>query len=167
MLYAIQVRTGSEHETVARFEANIIMPGEEAFVPIYDRKKKFRGEELVVTSVLFPGYVFFRTDDVESLFFRLKKLPRLTKILRAENTFLPVSQEEDEQLTLLGGPAHHITVSIGVIEAGQVKILTGPMENFKGPIHHIDRHKRIAIIGMEIGGKMHDVEIGLEITKKS
>ncbi|MBR1860485.1 MAG: antiterminator LoaP [Lachnospiraceae bacterium] len=167
MLYAIQVKAGEEHETLVRFAECITAEGEEAFVPTYDRKKKFRGEEKVITAVLFPGYVFFRTEDVESLFFRLKKLPRLTKILRAENTFLPVSQEEDEQLTLLGGPDHHITVSIGVIEAGQVKILTGPMENFKGPIRHIDRHKRIAIIGMEIGGRMHDVEIGLEITKKS
>ena len=41
------------------------------------------------------------------------------------------------------------------------------MEAFKGPILHIDRHKKLTRVGMEIGGQVKEVEIGLEIINKT
>ena len=166
MLYVIKVKAGEEHRTLSELDSFIRLEGEEFFVPVYDRKKKYKGEEKLVTSVLFPGYLFCKTDDVTDLFLRLRKIIKLTKFLRAGADFLSVSAEEEDNLIILGGEDHHVKVSMGIIEGSNVRIISGPMEDFKGPLLHIDRHKKLARVGMEIGGQLKEVEVGLEIISK-
>ncbi len=169
MLYVIQVRSTEEHKIQEELNTWVLKEGEEAYIPTYELQKFYHGEPHIVKKILFPGYVFCRTSQIDDLFYRLKLIPHLAKLLRADHEvpeFETVSHAEEMQLDALGGPEHNVGVSIGVIENGEVKILSGPLLGFTGPIYKTDRHKRTAIIGVDVVGKELRTRVALEIVYK-
>jgi transcriptional antiterminator NusG len=140
---------------------------ERCFLPCYEERKKIKGEWQTLKRILFPGYVFLVTDQVEELFFELKKVIGLTKLLGSGNEIVPLSQEEVSLLLSLGGEDQVVEMSTGIIEGSTVIILSGPLMGREGLIKKIDRHKRKAYLEMEMFGRMQRVEVGLEITMKT
>ena len=166
MLYVIQVYTGREHRIAECCRQVIDEEREDIFIPLYKRRKKFKGEMKTVTAVLYPGYLFCETEEPESLFQRLNTIQEMTKLLRVEENVIPVSPNEADKLYKLFGKDHVVEVSVGYIEGQQVRILEGPMEHFVGQIKKIDRHKRIAVLEMEFFGAIRQTTVGLEIIEK-
>ena len=66
MWYVVQVRTGTEEnirtQCLRKISSEIL---ERCFIPYYEEKKHIRGEWTVQKKVLFPGYVFVVTEDME------------------------------------------------------------------------------------------------------
>lgn len=166
MWYVIQVQTGREHGVAELCRKQVAWKEEAVFVPLCKRKKKIKGQRVTVTSTLFPGYLFFETKEPEQLFFRLKKIRQLTKLLATGENFTPLSESEEHLLTGLGGKDHVIEVSTGIIEGSDVIITEGPLCEFTGRIKKIDRHKCVAIIEIEMMGEVREVTLGLEIIEK-
>ena len=66
MWYVMQVRTGREEETISmvrQYTTNSHMG--ECFLPRYEQKKKYAGAWHLVQALLFPGYVFVETEEME------------------------------------------------------------------------------------------------------
>ena len=166
MLYVIQVQAGNEQGIANRCNQLLITDGEEAFVPQADRRQRIKGAFRDVRLVLFPGYVFFRTDDPVSLYKRLKTIPCMTKLLRMAEDFCPVYPQEEKMLLRLCGRNHVAEMSTGIIEGDRVKILSGPMSELEGKIRRIDRHKRLATVEIDMLGQTRNVLLGLEIIEK-
>jgi len=139
---------------------------EEVFVPKVVKRKKIQGIWKDVEYIMFPGYIFFVTNNVEDLFFRLKDVKGLTKILRTGEDFTPIYPKEAEFLEQLVGKDRVIDVSYGYKEGDNVVITAGPMKNLKGLIRKIDRHKRIAVIEIDFFGRKTPVSVGLELACK-
>ena len=83
---------------------------------------------------------------------------------------MEVDSRTEEFLRELGGEAHHVSMSRGVIRNGVTIVTEGPLEGKEAKIQKIDRHKRLAKIGgglnvpfCQEGGFW----AGLEITSKS
>ena len=57
-------------------------------------------------------------------------------------------------------------MSQGVIEGDTVIITSGPLTKLSGEITYIDRHKRLAMVRVEMFGRFMDVKLGLEIVHK-
>ena len=68
-----------------------------------------------------------------------------------------ISSGSDEQI---------VSMSEGIIEGTQVIITSGSLMGMEGLIKKIDRHKRKAWLDLELFGRMQQVEVGLEITRK-
>ena len=167
MWYVVQVMSGKEHNITELCKTYLLDEEEEVFVPLYERKKKIKGNWQTYQAILFPGYVFFMTDQVEDLFFRLKKVDGLTKILRTGEDFTPLHEREVKFLQDFGKKDHVVEMSIGYIEGDQVIITSGPMTDWQGKVKKIDRHKKTAILEMEFfGGRLTEVTVGLEIVEK-
>ena len=166
MWYVVQVRTGDELKISGRLQLEVKVEGEEIFVPLFERRKCIRGEWTRVTTPLFPGYIFFQTDDVESMYGRLKKIDAFTKILKTGDCYTPISTEEERFIETLTGDEHVVEQSIGVIEGDQIIIKRGPLYGLEGCIVKINRHKRIAIIRAEFMGGPREIKVGLEIIDK-
>lgn len=166
MWYVVQVMTGNEHQVAALCKESLLKEQEEAFIPMYERKRKVRGNYEIVKSVLFPGYVFFQTEDVEGLFYCLKNVSGLTRILQTGNEFTPLHESEVDFLSRFGGKEHVVELSVGYIEGDKVVITEGPMADWQGKVKKIDRHKRIAVLEVEFFGRITDVTVGLEIVGK-
>lgn len=166
MWYVVQVMSGQEHSIMNLCMTNLLNEQEEAFIPLYERKKKIKGNLEICQTILFPGYVFFQTEDVQDLFYRLKKVNGLTKILRTGDDFSPLHDKEVAFLQRFGKEKHIVEMSEGYIEGDEVIITTGPMADWQGRVKKIDRHKKIAVLEVEFFGRMTDVTVGLEIVEK-
>lgn len=115
---------------------------------------------------MFPGYIFLVTGRVEELFYRLKEVPELTKILGDGREFIPIKDEEKALLQQMGNEEHVTEMSVGYLTGKQVVILSGPMKGMDGKIKKIDRHKRMAVLEVGMFGRWVDVRVGVEIVEK-
>lgn len=166
MWYVVQVRTGDELKISSRLKLEVRTDGEDIFVPLFERRKCIRGEWTRVTTPLFPGYIFFQTDDVADMYRRLKKIDAFTRILMTGDVYTPISSDEERFIETLTGDDHIVETSVGVIEGDQIIIKRGPLYGLEGSIIKINRHKRIAIIRAEFMGGPREIKVGLEIIDK-
>ena len=94
MWYVIQVRSGTEEEIQRQCETVIdkdIL--ERAFVPYSEQERKYQGEWHREYKVLFPGYVFLVSKDKAELFYQLKRVIGLTKLLGTGYEIVPLSED--------------------------------------------------------------------------
>ncbi len=166
MWYVVQVRTGDELKVADRLKLEVKTDNEDVFVPLFERRKCVKGEWTKVTKPLFPGYIFFQTDDAEDLYWRLKKLIAFTKILATGREYTPISAEEEMFIKNLIGEDYVAEQSIGVIEGDKIIVKQGPLYGLEGSIIKINRHKRIAIIRADFMGGPREIKVGLEIIDK-
>lgn len=168
MWYVIQVRTGSEENIRLQCEANIpkeVM--ERCFIPYYEERRKIRGEWITVKRILFPGYVFLITEEIDALYYQLKKVIGLTRLLGTGEEIIPLTEKETDFLCRFGGEDQVVAMSEGIIEQSRIRILSGPLMGMEGQIKKIDRHKRKAWIEVEMFGRIQRVEVGLEVAWKT
>ncbi|WP_390542439.1 transcription termination/antitermination NusG family protein [Massilimicrobiota timonensis] len=53
----------------------------ECFIPKYKHMRRFKGQCHIVEDVLFKGYIFLISNDIDDLFMELKEVPGLTRLL--------------------------------------------------------------------------------------
>lgn len=167
MWYVIQVRTGTEEEIQRQCETIIdksIL--EKSFIPKYEQERKYQGEWHTELKVLFPGYVFLVSEDKEKLFYELKNVMGLTKLLGTGETIVPLSDEEVDFLIKFGGEEQMVEMSEGIIENARVIVTCGPLKGNEGLIKKIDRHKRKAWLEIEMFGRTIEMQVGLEVVEK-
>lgn len=168
MWYVVQVRTGTEENIRSQCARNIseeIL--EKCFIPYYEERKRIQGEWRTQRKVLFPGYVFVITEEIEKLYQQLARVVGLTKVLGADGEVVPLTEEETEFLIGFGGEEQVVEMSEGLIENSQVIVTSGPLAGKEGLIRKIDRHKRKAYLELPMFGRMQTVQVGLEIVAKS
>ncbi len=168
MWYVMQVRVGSEENICRQCSSKLPKTAlKKCFIPYYEEQRKIRGEWTTQKRVLFPGYVFLITDEIEELFHLLKNIVGLTKLLGTGEEIVPISEKETDFLMQFGGEKQVVEMSAGIIEGTQIIIQSGPLRGMEGMIQKIDRHKRKAYLEVEMFGRLQKVEVGLEITMKT
>ena len=166
--YVIQVLTGHE-ERVKRSCIDMIDDDilEECFIPYIIKKKKYKGEWHDIEEILFKGYVFMISDDIDRLYQELKKVPEITKMLgRKDKVIYPIEDKEVEFISEFAKDNHKIDMSYGFIVDDKITITGGPLEGKEGMIRKIDRHKRKAVIEISFLNQIVIAEVGLEIISK-
>ena len=107
-------------------------------------------------------------NSTESLYLELKKVPDLTKMLgHVDGEIFPLYDDEVKFLKSLSDCGHVVEISTGLIENDEVQIVSGPLKGREGIIRKIDRHKRVALIEVELFGKTTQAKVGLEIVSKT
>lgn len=167
MWYVLQVRTGTEERIKIQCERTVPDSTlERCFIPYYEERRRGRGSWTTIKKILFPGYVFVITEDVEGLYQQLKHVLGLTKILGLGEVIVPLSDDEVNLMERLGGEEQLVGMSEGIIEGGQVRIYNGPLQGMEGYVKKIDRHKRKAWLEITMFGGMQLMQVGLEIVEK-
>lgn len=167
MWYAVQVTTGEEEKTKLLCNKMIsIEILEECFIPYYEKKKKYMCKWHIINEILFPGYIFMVSNQINNLIVDVRRIPKLTKILGNEKEIIPLYDREIEFLMKFGKKEHIIKMSYGYIENEKIIITDGPMKDYEGIVKKIDRHKRKAIIEVEFFGRTMEVSVGVEIVRK-
>lgn len=169
MWYVAQVQAGRESSTLEMCR-RLVPPSvmEDCFMPEYEVMWKIRGEWRLVKRLLFPGYLFFVTDDPEALNRELSRVPMPIRLLgNEENSFFPLTgKERDWFLSFMDGN-HTVRMSEGYISGDKITVTRGPLMGFEGDIRKIDRHKRRAYIDVSLFGRTVPASVGLEIVRKS
>ena len=168
MWYVMQVHTGSEEEIREQCEKRISDKVlERCFIPYYEEKRHIQGSWIIREKVLFPGYVFMVTDEVEELSRRLRQVQGFTKLLGTGQEVVPLTREEMEFLLEVGGEKQVVEMSEGIIDHSVTKVYAGPLRGLESRIRKIDRHKRKAWLEVPMFGRMQRIEVGLEIVSKT
>jgi len=168
MWYVMQVRTGKEEETISmvhQYGAGFHMG--DCFLPKYEQKKKYAGAWHLVQALLFPGYVFVETEKIEKFYMGLKQVPELTKILGTGEKWTSVMDQDLMVLERLLDDERIVAMSTGYIEGDRVIVVEGPLEGLETVIRKINRHKKTALVEMNMFGRRQEVSVGLEIVAKA
>ncbi len=166
MWYVAQVRTGREAENLRLFQAHVTENGEEAFIPLVERMKKFRGEWVQVRDRLFPGYVFIEADKPIDLYVRLKKVQAVARLLRIWDEIIPLRQDEEDLLRKLLDKERVARYSEGYLEGDRLTVTAGALAGCEGQVKKVLRHKRLVVLEVPLLGRMVEVTLGLGIVEK-
>lgn len=163
-VYVIYTRAGNEEKLRDKITDLVLLPGDEVYIPMYNRQKKYEGEYRVVTRPLFQGYVFYETEDGISLWERLRKITDIKKLLRdGDDEVAPLKKEEEILLYKLCGKEHVLDISEGYKEGSRVRVIKGPLMGQEALIKKVNRHKRIAVIEIDMFQRKMELVVGLQI----
>ena len=194
-VFAIHTTTAGKEMTQKLIKAIVpYLSPEDLFVPqrTYYTRTSHRMRKHIKD--LFPGYIFVKSNDVEQLFFDLKKVPEFTNILHdGEYVFVPLSEIECKFIRLLcslglsevkrtGGITRFILPCSSVefiprneVQPGDVirersnkdevmRIIDGPLLKLNEYVSRINFKKRVAILDKELCGE-HEIHLGIRLSK--
>lgn len=166
MWYVIQTTTGKEKELVYMIE-RIVPPDlySECFITYYERIWRKQQKSMVHVERLFPGYVFIITEQPDKLFFHLKKVPAMSKLLSGgDYTFLSLHNDEEIYLRSLLGKAGNHTVRLSYVEKdgkGNVSYVSGPLKSHLDRVVRFQFKKRYVVINIELLGQSRSIVLGI------
>lgn len=167
MWYVMQVLSGEEHRIIQQCKKQIDSECcRDIFVPRYVQKKRYDGQWHEKKKILFPGYVFIDTEDIEPFVRKLSQINGLTKLLRNADEIAPISDEEHRYLLDMMDDDYVVQISVGYLIGDQICITQGALKDYTGYIAKIDRHRRTAELMVDFFGRKTKVQVGLEIIKK-
>ncbi|MDX9783223.1 MAG: transcription termination/antitermination NusG family protein [Spirochaetia bacterium] len=163
--FAIQVTSGREDAYIEFFSK--LRPDQ----TLYNIKKKIRsrkkGKPTVVTTCLFPGYLFFQYPE-DSLSGELLRTIRSTKyfirVLPATDNIKALSERDASiirQLVAFGGEIGSSVVSFD--ENNKIKVVQGPMMGMEGRIIKVDRRKKRAKVRLELNDSPISFDLSFEV----
>ncbi|MCI8373998.1 MAG: antiterminator LoaP [Lachnospiraceae bacterium] len=139
----------------------------DVFVFTYDRMRRFHGVWHLERRPLFPHYLFLESENEERLKEELERYAQVFSVFENDGRLVRVEPEEEKVLRMLCGAGHHSQMSRGYIRDGKTVVTEGPLKGKENLIRRIDRHKRIARVGMPSTGQLREMQVGLEIVAKS
>ncbi len=167
MWYAMQIMSGSEALVKQLCEATIdCRLLRRCFYPQYEVSRKIHGIRKIQTKILFPGYLFLDTDDIEKVESLLWHIPKLTKVLKVGRICIPIENEEREFIEKHSDKNDVFRMSKGYMTGEFVQIEEGAFAGYYGKLLYIDRHNRYGIMQIKMLGKVFEMQFGLEILYK-
>lgn len=166
MWYVIQVMHGEERRTIELVKALVDRTlFQDIFLPEMEVMKRYHGEWHKEHTLMFPGYIFMVTDVIDELSLALGQVPKLTKVLGTDA--IPVALEEEEVLFLrkILNTRHVAEISQGMLVGKCLTIESGPMEGMEAMVKKIDRHKRMAVLEVEMFGRLVELKMGVEVVR--
>lgn len=167
MWYVIWTKTGNE-EKCKYYIDNYI--GSEAFkrcvIPTRRISKNIKGNWIKFEQKLFFSYLFVETDDIEEFENQLKNSVTFNRILKTDNIFLSLDKKDENALSRLIGNDGIIGESKGFVDGDRIIVTEGPMVGLEGNIKHVDRHKRLAILEIEMFDRVTEMKLAFEIIEK-
>lgn len=141
------------------------------FIPKIEIIHTKQGKEFFVEKVMFPSYLFIESDIPPKGFQDLLKNIRMKKTgiikeLKFDEETPALRDDEREYLEGLLNHDYKVTKSTGYIENDKVMITDGPLKGYESYITRIDRHKKKAVLSLDLLNKEVNVTVSLEIIKK-
>jgi len=169
-------RTGSEKK-LTRILGESLNAGEYVpFLPVREASRRSKGVIYRERRLLFPGYIFIKTV-IEACLIAERLEPVLKDTVRSEGIYSmlhygddkkDVAVREKERLywERLFDADFCITGSVGFIEGDTVRVVSGPLVGMESRIKKINRHKREAVVEMEVMGALREVRLMLEVVER-
>ncbi len=158
------VVTGAEDKAKERIQYRL-QDGFTVVVP--KRKLRIRkgGIWRVETTVLFPGYVMINGEITTDIYYRLKNIPDVLRLLKTGSSVAPIDRREMSVLSKLICNNEEIGFSNVLMENGIVQVIDGPLFSLEGIILSIDHRKERARIRLNFLGEERTVDLGISILK--
>lgn len=158
--YAIFVETGREEEVQKFIE--LLFSHEEIRTLVPKRKliERRQGKTYETVKTLLPGYVLTYTNMSDELYYRLKAIPAVYRVLKDECEPIPIRDEEMSMILSLTRYGEVIELSEVYKEGNQIKVLSGPLKGMEGIIEKFDHRKKRIKVCIEFLGEYKRVDLG-------
>lgn len=158
--YAIFVETGREEEVQKFIE--LLFPDEEIRTLVPKRKliERKQGKTYETIKNLIPGYVLTQTKMSVELYYGLKSLPAVYRVLKDDCEPIPIEKEEMDMILNLTRDGDVIELSDIYKEGNHIKVLKGPLMGMEGIIEKFDHRKKRVKICLEFLGEYKRVDLG-------
>ena len=175
MWYVIQTQTGREQELTECIERVLKGNGYRAcFVIEQECVWRNAGELLEYQKPLFPSYVIADTNTPEEFFLALKRVPKLSKLLRTDCEFWAIREEEkkllcqmmelDEQSVAVSPLSTLVRRSLVTLDKeGNILNAKAPLSFFQDKIVRKRIRKRIVTVEVELLGEKRRIELGFRL----
>jgi transcriptional antiterminator NusG len=161
--FILQTYSGQEYKVLERigrliedgeFEGKVfraLVPEEET-IEIKDNKRLER------TAKIFPGYIFVQMEEDELVWFKLRKITGVAKVVGSKSVPIPVTEREIlKVLQKVGEKIKKIEVDF---EKGEtIKVIAGPFRGYTGNIEEINAEKGKLKALISIFGRETPVEL--------
>lgn len=166
--YVIHTYSGYENKVKDTLEKAVENNGmsnliREIVVPTEEIVEIKNGKRTTVTRKTFPGYVLVHMIITNESWYVVRNTRGVTGFVGPESKPIPLSKDELDRM--LNNPSQNVDLRINV--GDEVRILSGPLENFTGMVEEIDteRQKMRLKVKMFLGREMQ-VEVDLDQADK-
>lgn len=162
--HGVFVVTGDEDKVKERVKYRL---PEDYTVIVPKRKLRLRkgGIWTVATKVLFPGYVLINGEINTDIYYRLKNIPNVLKLLKTGTTVAAIDSREMSVLVRLICNSEEIGFSNVLMENGRVRVVDGPLFSLEGIIVSIDHRKERAKVKLNFLGEERTVDLGVSFLR--
>jgi transcriptional antiterminator NusG len=170
--YVIHTYSGYENKVMANLERKVKSMGMEdvvgrILVPMEDEVDIKDGQKRTVKRKVFPGYVLVEMEVNDRSWYVIRNTPGVTGFVGSATKPIPLEPEEVKRILKSQGmdnePRPHISVDIGE----QVRITSGPFENFIAVITEINEEKGTLKGLIDMFGRETSVEVDYSQIEKS
>ncbi|HZJ57177.1 MAG TPA: antiterminator LoaP [Clostridia bacterium] len=163
--YAIFVETGREAEVQKFIE--LLFPDEEIRTLVPKRKLIERRQGKTYESIknLIPGYVLTHTKMSAELYYGLRALPSVYRILKDDCEPIPIRKDEVDMILGLTQGGEVIELSDIYKEGNHIKVLSGPLMGMEGIIEKFDHRKKRVKVCLEFLGEYKRVDLGANMIR--
>lgn len=167
--YTVKVMSNRERIVSERLKAEMDRNEVESRVIVPMEKVYFakNGKKAHREKIMYPGYIFVETSSLGVLQEALKLVSNNSGILKSktgEPSFLK-KEEIDKMINDVNRPEVDVDV-FNFIVGENVKINSGPFDNFKGEIEEINKEKGKVKVNVLIFGRSTPVDLQIEQIEK-
>ncbi len=166
--YVVHTYSGYENKVKDNLEKAVENNGmqqliTEVVVPTEETVELRNGKRVTTYHKTFPGYVLVRMIITNESWYVVRNIRGVTGFVGPDSKPIPLSQEELDRMLSSGSEKANLKVSVGE----EVRILSGPLENFTGVVEEIDaiRQKLRVKVTMFLGREMQ-IEVDLDQVEK-
>lgn len=123
-------------------------------VPVEEVVEIKNGKRRVVPRKVFPGYVLVKMVMNDQTWYIVRNTRGVTGFVGPGSKPIPLTDEEVERM-LAGGTSVKIDLAVG----DQVRILSGPLENFTGKVEEVNTATQIIRVTVEMFGRPTSTEV--------
>lgn len=166
--YVLQTKAGEEEKLVEIIHR--IVPKQlygECFIVYHEQLWRRQRKNFVHVKRAFPGYVFITSNEPEALFFCLKKLPAMAKLITDdESCFLSLIPEEALFLEQITNENHIIGLSyLNTDGNGIIHQVSGPLASCISQIVRYQFGKRYVLVRIALLGKEKHILLGIVLNE--
>lgn len=165
--YVLFVKSGAENAVEQYLNRYFNKTECYALIPLKQFIEKKHGKRHTVVKTLFPGYVFLNATINTKMYYIIKSIPKVFKLLNYTNEhYSRICDKEMTPILKLIEKNNIIGYSKIFLDNSKVRVDSGPLKGLEGVIQKINKRKGRAKIILDIMGSQKVIEIGIEVLDK-
>ena len=170
--YVIQTYTGYEKKVKHNLERKVRSMGlenviERILVPEEDEIDVKDGRKRTVRRKIYPGYVFVEMEVNDRSWYVVRNTPGVTGFVGSATKPVPLEPQEVRRILKSQGIEKEVRPQISVEIGEQVRIISGPFDNFYATITEINNEKGTLKGLIDMFGRETSVEVDYSQIEKS
>lgn len=170
--YVIHTYSGYEKKVKDNLERKVRSMGlenviERILVPEEDEIDVKDGRKRTVRRKIYPGYVFVEMEVNDSSWYVVRNTPGVTGFVGSATKPVPLEPQEVRRILKSQGIEKEVRPQISVEIGEQVRIISGPFDNFYATITEINNEKGTLKGLIDMFGRETSVEVDYSQIEKS